>query len=402
MFGALRGMLRPLLVGDAVALVFEDAADLPPLDTDEGKVSQILRNFISNALKFTERGEVRVWATADAETDTVTFTVRDTGIGIAEDDLELIFQEFGQVAHRAAAAGEGHRPRAAAVQKAGRAAGRQHHGGERARRGLDLLGHAAAIVSRGLADAGATAEEPWSLRAWQGSDAGGGGRSGRRLRAASASWRIRRYQAHLARARSARRSRSWSRCVPPRSCSTWCCWATKAGGCCCSCASRTPLPTSLWWSCPPPARSARRSTWAPTNTSPSRSIGELLIGLLDRLTGRRSITKVLLVDDEEVTRYLVRQLLPRGIVTTSRSRQPAWTASQRLQHERPDVILLDLNMPGMNGYQFLERCTMTRISRDAPADHPDRPRDPATRDEALTAAAVLPGSCPNRICRPAC
>ena len=40
-------------------------SDVPPLDTDEGKVSQILRNFISNALKFTEQGEVRVWATAD-------------------------------------------------------------------------------------------------------------------------------------------------------------------------------------------------------------------------------------------------------------------------------------------------------------------------------------------------
>ena len=64
MFGALRGMLRPLLVGDAVALVFDEPVDVPPLDTDEAKVSQILRNFISNAIKFTERGEVRVWATA--------------------------------------------------------------------------------------------------------------------------------------------------------------------------------------------------------------------------------------------------------------------------------------------------------------------------------------------------
>src|SRR6185437_5510103 len=54
----------------------------------------------SNAIKFTERGEVRVWATADAAADTITFHVRDTGIGIAASDLALIFQEFGQVLHR--------------------------------------------------------------------------------------------------------------------------------------------------------------------------------------------------------------------------------------------------------------------------------------------------------------
>src|ERR1700733_11897608 len=100
MFGALRGMLRPLLVGDAVALLFEEAAELPALDTDEGKVSQILRNFISNALKFTERGEGRVWATAEAADDTVSFHVRDSGIGIAQADIDLIFQEFGQITQR--------------------------------------------------------------------------------------------------------------------------------------------------------------------------------------------------------------------------------------------------------------------------------------------------------------
>ena len=51
LFGALRGMLRPLLVNPQLNLVFEDASDIPPLITDEGKVSQILRNFISNALE---------------------------------------------------------------------------------------------------------------------------------------------------------------------------------------------------------------------------------------------------------------------------------------------------------------------------------------------------------------
>jgi signal transduction histidine kinase/CheY-like chemotaxis protein len=97
LFGALRGMLRPLLVGDTVALIFEDAAELPPLETDEGKVSQILRNFISNALKFTQHGEVRIAASAPRNPDAVTFTVSDTGMGIDPQDQEAIFQEFTQI-----------------------------------------------------------------------------------------------------------------------------------------------------------------------------------------------------------------------------------------------------------------------------------------------------------------
>src|SRR6185312_5579909 len=99
LFATLRGMLRPLLVADAVTLIFEEPTDIPALTTDEAKLSQILRNFISNAIKFTERGEVRVWASYDREADTVTFSVRDTGIGIAEADHEIIFQEFGQIAN---------------------------------------------------------------------------------------------------------------------------------------------------------------------------------------------------------------------------------------------------------------------------------------------------------------
>jgi signal transduction histidine kinase/DNA-binding response OmpR family regulator len=100
LFSALRGMLRPLLMNQSLLLVFEETGDLPLLYTDEGKVSQILRNFISNALKFTEAGEVRVAARMDEKNDHIVFTVSDTGIGIAPENQELIFQEFEQIESR--------------------------------------------------------------------------------------------------------------------------------------------------------------------------------------------------------------------------------------------------------------------------------------------------------------
>ena len=98
LFSALRGMLRPLLVTDKVELLFDEAAHLPLLCTDEGKVSQILRNFISNALKFTRQGEIRVSAALAADDPrSIEFFVRDTGIGIAPEDQGVIFEEFTQI-----------------------------------------------------------------------------------------------------------------------------------------------------------------------------------------------------------------------------------------------------------------------------------------------------------------
>jgi signal transduction histidine kinase/ActR/RegA family two-component response regulator len=97
LFAAQRGMLRPLLVNESVALVFEEPEDVPLLRTDEGKVSQILRNFLSNALKFTERGEIRVTARLAPDGASVVCSVADTGIGIAAGDQERIFEEFTQL-----------------------------------------------------------------------------------------------------------------------------------------------------------------------------------------------------------------------------------------------------------------------------------------------------------------
>jgi signal transduction histidine kinase/CheY-like chemotaxis protein len=97
LFGALRGALKPLLTSTAVELLFESPKDLPPLYTDEAKVAQILRNLISNALKFTEEGEVRVTSRTSDNGASVVFSVRDTGIGIAPEHHERIFEEFSQV-----------------------------------------------------------------------------------------------------------------------------------------------------------------------------------------------------------------------------------------------------------------------------------------------------------------
>src|SRR5262245_44201982 len=97
LFGALRGMLRPLLLNQSLALIFDEPIDIPPLFSDETKLSQILRNFISNALKYTERGEVRVSAHLTPSRDGVEFSVADTGIGIPEQDVARVFDEFAQI-----------------------------------------------------------------------------------------------------------------------------------------------------------------------------------------------------------------------------------------------------------------------------------------------------------------
>ena len=110
MFGALRGMLRPLLLTESVSLQFQVHGRIPRMQTDEAKVSQILRNFISNALKFTERGSVEVSAALTPDAQAVKFAVP-------------------------AATGQGHRPGSALMPQTGEFAWRydstRKHAGKR-------------------------------------------------------------------------------------------------------------------------------------------------------------------------------------------------------------------------------------------------------------------------------
>jgi CheY-like chemotaxis protein len=95
-FRQLRGTLRPLARPD-VALVVVDPVDVAPVITDEVMLAQILRNLLTNGLKFTAAGEVRLEARPAAGRPGVVITVSDTGIGIPPDEQERVFEEFYQV-----------------------------------------------------------------------------------------------------------------------------------------------------------------------------------------------------------------------------------------------------------------------------------------------------------------
>ncbi len=102
------GQLQPQIRERGLALELEIAPDLPLAQSNKARLEQIVTNLLSNAIKFTEQGQitVRAWQINDR----VRLSVADTGIGIAPEHLEVIFQEFRQVetaARQASGAGLG-------------------------------------------------------------------------------------------------------------------------------------------------------------------------------------------------------------------------------------------------------------------------------------------------------
>jgi len=92
----LRRMFEPVAAGKGLALRMRIAADAPvTLEADRRRLEQVLKNLLSNAVKFTERGKVSL-EVARAPNDCIAFTVRDTGIGIAADQQESVFEPFRQ------------------------------------------------------------------------------------------------------------------------------------------------------------------------------------------------------------------------------------------------------------------------------------------------------------------
>lgn len=105
----LRREMKVLSNGRALAIEWDLAPELPLLRTDAVKLRMVLKNLVSNAVKFTERGEIRV--TAECAGERMRLRISDTGIGIPAEELAHVFEPFrqahGRLSRRAGGAGLG-------------------------------------------------------------------------------------------------------------------------------------------------------------------------------------------------------------------------------------------------------------------------------------------------------
>ncbi|MEU7822832.1 sensor histidine kinase [Catellatospora sp. NPDC049133] len=98
LFKQLRGTVKAVLTSPDVALEVEAPGDGAWIESDEALLSQVLRNLLHNAVKFTEHGSVTMRAASAGGHWTI--TVADTGVGIPVAQHERIFEEFVQLPGR--------------------------------------------------------------------------------------------------------------------------------------------------------------------------------------------------------------------------------------------------------------------------------------------------------------
>ncbi|HYG65849.1 MAG TPA: ATP-binding protein [Thermoanaerobaculia bacterium] len=365
LFGALRGMLRPLLVAESVNLVFEDQADLAPLYTDEAKVSQILRNFISNALKFTERGEIRVSATLshdlDGGVEGVCFAVADTGIGIAPEDHERIFREFDQVEGRLQAKFKGTGLGLALSKRLA-----ELLGGRITLESTLGAGSTFSLTIPRVYESDEPVEEEPLAEEWHPDP--------RRLPVLivdDSPESLHVYERLLrdtpfqpVSTRTLREAAARLRTVHPAAIvldiqlvgeQTWSFLAGLKG------ADETrDIPVLVITSVDDPAKAAALAADGYCDKPVDR---DWLLERLGSLT--RKAGKALIIDDEEASRYILKGLvvrLPLEPVESSDGRE----GLRRAREERPDVILLDLVMPGLTGFDVLDELRADPSTREIP------------------------------------
>jgi signal transduction histidine kinase len=284
---SLRGVLKPLAGSrPEVALLIEEPGDALMLVTDEGKLGQILRNLVSNALKYTERGQVRLAAEPLAD-GSVSFTVSDTGIGIAPGNLERIFDEFVQIE--------------SPLQKQFKGTGL---GLSLSRKLAGLLGGSLTVTSALHQGSTFTLVVP----------------------------------GHLAR----------------------------------------PQPEE------PAASGAETAVESEAPPVPGLTLG----------AGK---AKILIVDDEEVARYLLREILPQEGLQFIEA-QNGFEGVRLAGREQPDLIFLDLQMPNMSGFYVLELLKANALTRKIPVVvHTAMTLTPEERQLlSRDVVAIIPKDAPSR------
>ena len=359
LFGALRGMLRPLLLNTSVALVFEEPENVPPLETDESKVSQILRNFISNALKFTEKGEVRVSARLAPGGGNVVFSVSDTGIGIAPEDQAAIFQEFSQIENplqrkvKGTGLGLPLSKRLAELLGGGVSVESEPGVGSTFFLSIPLVCPAAELPVDAVVAPVLDGERETVLVIEDDVDA-------RMLY--EKYLRGSRFQAVAA--RTVREAEGMLQRVRPA-----------------AVLLDLVLPDGEAWELLVQMKARPETADTPvivvTNLAEREKALSLgadayfkkpvdrrwLLRQLSSLTGKQSRCKILVIDDEEVSRYLVRQLFSTGDAEVIEAAD-AVEGLRYAREEQPNAIVLDLLMPGMSGFQVFEQ-----LQADARTSH---------------------------------
>jgi signal transduction histidine kinase len=89
--------VTPLAQKKGLSVRIVASAPIGAIESDQRRVEQILLNLLNNAIKFTERGDVTLGAELDEERQRVLLHVADTGIGIKDEDLGVLFQPFRQI-----------------------------------------------------------------------------------------------------------------------------------------------------------------------------------------------------------------------------------------------------------------------------------------------------------------
>ncbi|QDT14221.1 response regulator [Alienimonas californiensis] len=369
LFGTLRGMFRPLLTRDAggrsaVALHFDDPPALPALYTDEGKLAQILRNFLSNSLKFTDRGEVRVSAAA-APGDAVTFTVADTGAGIADVELERIFEEFAQIES----------PTQTRIRGTGL-------GLPLSRRLAELLGGTIAVRSAPAEGSAFSVTIPCVYRAADGGGTDAGGTAGARPRDPNRATVLvieddpatrYLYEKHLegsgfeaVGAGTAAEARGALREFRPAAILLDIVLEAESGWALLEDLKREVVTRHIPVLVLTVVDDRQRAFTLGADDFRLKPIErEWLLARLTALAGPGRSGRALVIDDDDAARYVLRGLL-EGAGWRVAEADRGEPGLRKAREDRPDVAFLDLVMPDLTGFQVLDRLRADEATRDLP------------------------------------